>query len=464
MATIASDLDWCQGFLKDTYTLGVDGQLWTRAELLGYYNDGYRKLVNQAMNVKRWTVLEVPPRATYALTYAWEDRYIQNGTFHNWTMSPSGRYACSSLFELDIAEGYSQSLVGSEGITQGWERTFLNPAYLPFRFMLPRNHLRVVKMWYAHRLLFPLGVIELDWTYQNWYSLGNYPLAWVPGAADDRTYDLYEIQTTDTYDYAIRRDSQYFNTVSDGMLRSISGSRTYGFAYDDNASKTIAFAWTCEGDANQLQNVGTLPYTKFFFRGPGMRVTGDPATGNYQGIHAWEKEQLNGVARASQTVETKPVGCFPWESRYGASVLPLGYGPVRAIESPDRQYWPIVAWHDQIPLGKLDDIHSSNALMVLEDIEPDAPLLTPGDTPGLLPPQLQKYLRCYVLFRAFNRQGEGYNPAMAELWQRRYLMGEQVLRRFGWIQRQDKNYARQPVHVRTRPPRPHLPSHYPSIW
>ncbi len=36
-----------------------------------------------------------------------------------------------------------------------------------------------------------------------------------------------------------------------------------------------------------------------------------------------------------------------------------------------------------------------------------------SETPALVPPQMQKYLRAYVLSRAFNRQGQGYQPTLA---------------------------------------------------
>ena len=467
MTTIATDLNWCQRFLKDTPSPGIDGSIWTRAELLGYYADGYRDFVAQSGAAKRYTVLEVPPQHTMAGTYSWEARYAGNGTFRPWTQSPAGTYACAMLFEIGIGEG-APSMPSSEAITQGWERSFLNPAFTPFRFTMQRNHLRVTKMWYAHRLLLPLATKELDWTYTNWYSLGNYPMAWVVGTDAQRTYEIYEIQTVDPRVYAQTRDSMYFSTPADGNLRSISGARTYSVSPDAGLTvpTTIGYAWSTEGDAGALQR-------SMLLAGDGLRLTGNPATSGEQGVHAWELQQVNGLlpagtaaggTAAGETADTQALGCYPWEVGYGAQAIPLALGTVRAIESPNRQYWAVPYWHDQVPLGKLDTVSSSEGLLVLEDIEPDAPALLPSDTPGLIPPQLQKYLRYYVLYRAFNRQGEGYMPGLAGVWQARFQLGLMTLRAFADIQRRDKTYARQPVVTRGRPPRPRLPGSYPSVW
>jgi hypothetical protein len=141
---------------------------------------------------------------------------------------------------------------------------------------------------------------------------------------------------------------------------------------------------------------------------------------------------------------------------YAVEVDPNGdgtaVGVIRAITSPDRQYWPVVEWADQVPLGKPDRLQSSvDALLILEVIEPDTPALHEEDTPGMLPAQLQKYLRYYTLARAFNRAGPGYQPLLAAFWLARFQRGVQVMRRLGFLARKDAQYARQPETVRGRP-------------
>ena len=348
----------------------------------------------------------------------------------------------------------------AEGITQGWEHSFVHPADTPFRFALDRAHVRIEKLWYDHRLLVPVEVRELDWTYTNWYALGNYPHAWTTGTGGMRQYELYEAQTTDTRAYSVVRDRFLSGGVGDGMLRYLGGVRTYVASPAPPATVTIGFAWTCQGDSQAFRAPG-LPWIRLVLYGQGLRLTGDPVTTSEQAVHAWERAQLMGT---TPTTETAPVGCYPWECQYGATVIPVATGAIREVQSPDRQYFPVVAWPDQVPLGKIDDVHSSAGnLLCLETIEPDAPALLEQDVPGMVPGPLQKYLRYYVLYRAFNRQGEGYMPQLASVWQARYQMGALVLQQFGWLQRADHTQARQPVSVRGRPPRPRLPSHYPSL-
>lgn len=235
-ATVGADLDWCQEFLRDAPQIGVDGELWSRQELLDYYLDAYRELLTTA-NPRRWTGLSVPPQFTITGTQPWEAAHSQGGTFWQWTFQgPTGGIATSSPWELEQVEGYTPSQ-GSEGITQGWERQFVNPTYTPFRFGLRRDSSNIVRMWYNRRILLPLTVRELDSTYRQWTSLGNYPVAWTTGTGDDRTFEVYEVQTTPTDDYEYRWDvaSYYWR----GMVRYMTGSRTYTVVHDPHASQAV---------------------------------------------------------------------------------------------------------------------------------------------------------------------------------------------------------------------------------
>jgi hypothetical protein len=71
-------------------------------------------------------------------------------------------WAASSLCELDVLEGYT-STAASAGLSQGWERSYLDAAYTPFRFAVPRGgHTRIAHLWFDHTLLVPVAVQELD--------------------------------------------------------------------------------------------------------------------------------------------------------------------------------------------------------------------------------------------------------------------------------------------------------------
>jgi len=216
--TVRSDLDWCQRLLGDAVQLGDDGALWTRAELLALYNDGYRALLTQSQAVRRFTGLDVPGRVTYGITSEWEARYVQGGTHWKFTWSAPG-YECTSLWEVQCLEGVTPE-DAQEAVTQEWERAFVNPAEVPFRFALPRDHERIVGLWYDHRRLPPVDVRELDALERDWRTLVGYPLAWTPGTGRSGTFEIYEIVTAYSQGYRLAGAPW-------GIPRTFSGERTY---------------------------------------------------------------------------------------------------------------------------------------------------------------------------------------------------------------------------------------------
>jgi hypothetical protein len=87
------------------------------------------------------------------------------------------------------------------------------------------------------------------------------------------------------------------------------------------------------------------------------------------------------------------------------------------------------------------------------------------DTPALIPAPMQKYLRFFVLSRAFGRPGEGRNPILADHYDRRFQRGVKLLQRFGDVARKDRQFQReQGSGSVTRPARVRLPAEFPSVW
>lgn len=219
MPTVGEDINWIQGILQDAATIGDDGLLWTREDILESYNDAYRQLLTRSQAVKHWSILDVPGRFTLTATQEWESRYASGGSFWKWTWT-GGDYECTSLWEVEALENL-ETQASAEGVTQEWERFLVNPDGQYYRFALPRNNERIVAMWYDHRRLMSLEVVEMDQLWRNWMSLGNYPLAWIIGTGRSRTFDLYEIVTTYQQGYS-QIDSWPF-----GVARSFAGTRTW---------------------------------------------------------------------------------------------------------------------------------------------------------------------------------------------------------------------------------------------
>ncbi len=88
-----------------------------------------------------------------------------------------------------------------------------------------------------------------------------------------------------------------------------------------------------------------------------------------------------------------------------------------------------------------------------------------ADTPSLIPPQMTKYLRFFVLGRAFGRPGEGRQPVLADFYSRRFQRGVDLFRAMGDVARNDRTFQREDMQPsRVRPPYVRFPATYPSVW
>lgn len=226
MTTCTHELDTIQGILGDTATIGLDGPLWSRATLLRYLNDGYRALLTQSQAVRRWVVLDVPGRFTMTGTQPWEARFANGGTFEVFTWQAPG-YACTSLWEVEFLEGLTPE-GASEAVSQPWERCFLNPAGVPYRFALPKDSERIQALYFDHRRLVARDVRELDALARDWRSLAGLPLTWTMGTGQTGTFELFDIVMTDSQTY--RQDGGPW-----GLPHTFSGTRTY----DTGTSETL---------------------------------------------------------------------------------------------------------------------------------------------------------------------------------------------------------------------------------
>ncbi len=374
--TVGDDLDWIQLFLHDA------GELFSREELLNYYEDAYRQLLARAQATRQWRILDVPPRYTLTYTFDWERGFSFLGTSRPvGFIGPTGS-VYTYAWELEQAEGLPVTDGASVLCTQLWEY-----AYLPdgsstdqsYTFAVPRAHERIARVYWDHRALAPKSMRELDRLEAFWWREQGEPWIWTRGTLGHRHFDLYQIVTTYQQGYSLVYN-EASNTGGEGweglgIVRELSGDRTYAHTSDDSAG--------------------------------------------------------------------------------------IPYGLLRGISSPERQYLAQPTW--EAPLGTTREWHTSQAAVMLwEVVLGDYPRLDEDATPTLLPAQLQKYLRCYVLMRAFGRQGEGQRLDLAAWFEQRWLRGVALMRRLGVVTRRDRGFQRQPQHVQGRAvPRPRLPSTFP---
>lgn len=571
--TVSADLDRVQARLHD------DETLWTRAELLRLYNDGYRALLAQSGTVRRWRPTDLPGRHTFGITQEWEAASAARGTVRKPTFAMLAEaYQGTSQWEIEAIEGITPT-TSLGGHTQEWERAYREgDSDLHFRFSFPRNHERVVRLEWQNRKLHPVGVRELDDSDSRWFAQIGEPRWWTTGTGRVRSVELYEIATAYHQAYAIEATPQ-------GLARAFSGARTW--AAEAPFDPPNAYAYTSSADVptrlhglgsrvtryaggysaatlatiNLIQNgtfttnitgwteiaatVGWLPAGTMALVGTSGRAVGEqriptligrtyvlsvtalnlskPAyiqigTGSdgaqlarvdftanvayqvtvvastsqtyigfvvpdgfgnvdvddvsvYQAavaddfgcIHPWEPEVLSGATTFTASVT---IATYTWEQAHGGTAFTLAVGQPRSVSSTGRQYLPITSDATLgIFLGRIMDWRSSeDSVFALEVVVPDADLVD-ADTPTLIPAPMTKYLRYFVLARAFGRPGEGRQPVLADFYSRRFLRGVDLFRAMGDVARNDRTFQRQEaVPSRTRPAYVRLPSTYPSIW
>ncbi len=523
--TVADQIDLIQGRLFDA------GVLWTRAELLDWYNDAYRDLMSRSVATRRLWVEDVPGRMAYAHSQEWETTDIAGTAWRFTTALADATRGGTSHWESEwVLERVSptESLVG---ITQPWERSYTGETDNTFRFAMPKEHDKSARVQWDERWLPPVAVKQLD-DLEAWHRQPGQPIVWTGGVGRNRSFELFELRSDYQQAYECL-DAQH------GLPRRFTGNRTYtpwtpGETYN-------AYAYSTTGDARSLQGsdgifdptssvtqdsdlpfaFGARPYRFTMLastdsrdqQGLGANYYGtqpweignrDTPRAKALGIHRWEnlfdavlinqadiKPKVLGLGWqftqaastpangfATQTWETEQLngstpstvgvllGLFTWEQLHGAVVNDFAPGIIRGGTSPDRQYWPFVDASSQRIWGVPRAWRSTTlSVMVTQAYVPEKQLQL-EEFPGFIPVPLQKYLRYYVLARAFGRQGEGYRPALAQHYLGRFELGMRFFTRLLDVCQKDRDWTRQPVGLLTgnRPPRVRFPSTFPRVY
>lgn len=440
MSTVEEDLDKIQLKLHDP-----DEKIWTRAELLRKYNDGYGRLVAESGCFSQPSIFDIPGRFTCSHCYDWEDRHL-TGTF--WMcMVPTYYNARRTTFwwEAEQLEGITPT-ASAGGTTQLWEICHTGEVDRYFRFGLPKNSEHIRRVAWDDMAILPISTRELDETDSKWFNRVGRPRWWTPGTGRIRSIEVFEIRTDYQQGYA---QLEY----EAGIPRQFSGARTYGVEISRHVSVN-SWGYTTSADSGSGVNLF----------GMGFRFTKAAAdTSDGFGVQLWEAEFLDG-----ETVFTTGslIGVYSWEVDYGADRVDFGTGLIRSISSPDRQYLALLTGVSVIGLlGAIREFRSSVlALSVLETLAPDGDL-TEDDVPDMIPGPMQKYIRFYVLARAYERIGEGQKPDLAKHYDARFQRGIAVMKRFADVGYMDHVYTRDPAQEQTgRPPRVRLPSTFERMW
>lgn len=521
MSTVSIEIDRIQARLFD------DEKLWTREELLAWYNDAYGDLLARSCATRRLWIEDVPGRVAYAHSQEWESAEVR-GTAWKYTgaIGDATRQGTSN-WEAEFIEGVSPA-ESRAGIAQPWERAYSGDSDQSFRFALPKEHDKTQRVVWDDRILIPVVVKELD-TLRTWTREPGQPIVWTAGTGRNRSFELYEIRT----DY----HQGYEHTgTQHGGIRQISGSRTYAYSTVTPIANTWAYSSRGDSDAfyrmrvhfvptsavtsdaEMEHGIGDEPY-RFTLKastdswdlqglGAGYYGTqpweiGNRDSGTTRGMHVWEN--LHGAVIPQMadnppalpgfgirfTQEATPaslgyatqeweeeqlegstpstvgvlLGLFSWEALHGATVAGPKTGTLRQGFSGDRQYHGIPDAMTGAFVGLSRRYRSSElAVMVTEMYLPDQELQEEDNVPELLPRQLLKYLRYYVWSRAYGRQGDGYRPELAEHYRGRFDLGARFLNRLLDLAQKDRDWTRAPVaELAQRPLRVQFPAQFPRV-
>lgn len=501
-------------------------RIWREAELLRWWNDGYRRFLSDSKAVKRFWIMDSPPRYTVSHAFPWEAREHSGMTWRFSAIILAGSMAGTTYWEAEHVEGLTPS-ASRRGMTQQWERAFgSGETDSHFRFMVPRDHEVVKRVAWDDERLQPVTVRELDGSEDGWMREAGEPVFWTGGVGPARSFEVFEIDTTYYQGYALE-------SAKHGLPRRLTGDRTYspvessprnnayaysssgdiqaltgkGYGFDPTSSfteesdrphafglrpyrftidgryftpqiqRTFIHTWERDLGTATSRNIGTHVwerahgYSQWDDPDPRPKIEGlgllftTEATDSRRFFYtqAWEKEQIEGSTVAA-TGALK--GTYRWETQHGAAAYRFYLGTVRILESPNRDYMPVLMGIAKKRLtGRIVAWHSSaNAISIWQIVIPEGEL-TENEEADLLPRQMLKYIRYYALSRAFGRAGEGRRGDLATHYEQRFFAGLAFFRKLGDVGFKDRTWNRHEIEPgRFRPARVRLPAEFPNVW
>ena len=417
---IGDIIDQAQEFLHD------GGAIWPRAELLTWANDGYRQLLAQSHATVRPFQIDVPGRTAWSGSQEWEDRYGQ-GTWRQFAYhTRSSSIAVTYKWEAQILEGISPE-ASVDCITYLWELVYADEIDMHCRLILSKQHERPLKVYHDNKRLLGAGMRELDTLETDWWKEQGDPIFWFPsGGGRDGSYEVYELSSAYVQSY-------HLDEADQGIPRLFSGDRTYGLESDVDR-----WDYTYSG----FPDAGMSPGLGYRF----TSLTDDQTT---DAVFPWELDELND-GTSSNSTSADPVATHSWEAGVSSSTQPdgqfIGIGLVRSISSPDRQYLVAPYANSEFSaLGSPRDFKSSDDAITIWEIIVSSTELDEDDTLSLMPAKMAKYIKFYILSRAFSRKGEGFRPDMAMHFTALFQLGVGLLSKIGNLGFIDRNYAREEV-------------------
>jgi hypothetical protein len=136
------------------------------------------------------------------------------------------------------------------------------------------------------------------------------------------------------------------------------------------------------------------------------------------------------------------------------------FGVIRFVRSPDRQYHNSTSWERSGTIRAWGS--SEDNLLVYSSVEPERDLDENAPL-TFVPGQLCKYIVFYALSMIHDREGELYEPNMAEHYRMRFRRGVFLLNRIRNMGFRDVEYSREERRYGRSIRTPQLPDNYPRL-
>src|SRR5574343_31816 len=137
MGTVASSLLRMRALIRDTGSVGFSD-----AGLLRLYNSARKQLFRDTEMRVRGTVLQIPPKKSYAVTQWWEQSFTGGSWWNPFFVSRTG-YSCTQLWEIEMLGGETPQLSGGYCVTSPFELSFVEGENR-IEYQLPRDCARII--------------------------------------------------------------------------------------------------------------------------------------------------------------------------------------------------------------------------------------------------------------------------------------------------------------------------------
>jgi len=436
-----------------------DNKIWPRAELFDSLNEGQRDFAAKTEALATIQAIDTPGRWYSAVGEVWELQTLRpnRSWLPFWVARGEFSGRATYRWEIEQIDGASPTNSG-DCITQPWELSHrATDRILPL--MLPSNHLRTRRATWNDKRLGVTSVKDLDDIRFDWWAETGLPQWMFHSPLGTKQFGIFPLSDNYLQGYILEQGDEPGSSYWLGGPRFWSGDRTYSFTVNRHTRVLKhGSGYTSDGDIEHAPDLG-YHFTRNATSSGGNSLFSETSWAT----HAWEEELLEDSTQAAST-ETKSTNYAGTSSFESVDGFVANNFPNFFVLGTPRDYRGRDYNVNGSGYGVPRYLSSSDSGLALYFSHfPDA-LEGEADIPREIPTQLHKYLRAYVLAKAFEREGPGFNPDLAMFYWDRYNLGVKIFKKMANPTIRDlvmQRKQRQPI--TRRPPRVQLPPEFPRV-